>query len=135
MRARREQVVFGRFGRRGTAIVEFAMVLPLLLLILLGIIEFAHIMFVRHNLINAATQGARVGIMMNSTEEMMAAAVQDALDGSGLSGMEIDIQTTIDDPPSMRVFSRTSVPYSEASIFGGFLPDDFELTSGCTMYR
>ena len=44
-----------RYGRRGTAIVEMAIVTPILLLILLGIIEVSYIVYARNILINAAT--------------------------------------------------------------------------------
>ena len=60
----------GPRSRRGTAIVEMAIVMPFLMLLLLGIIEFGHIMFLRYNMINAATQAARVGVVTpNPTEK------------------------------------------------------------------
>ena len=45
--------------QKGLAMVELALLLPLLLLILLGIIEFGRALFVKNDLTNAAREGAR----------------------------------------------------------------------------
>jgi Flp pilus assembly protein TadG len=50
-------------GQRGAAVVEFAVVLPLLLVILFGIIEFGFYIYNLHMLTNASREGARVGIV------------------------------------------------------------------------
>jgi Flp pilus assembly protein TadG len=51
---------------RGAAAVEFALVLPVLLLILFGIIEFARAWNVRQTLTDAAREGARVAVVNNA---------------------------------------------------------------------
>lgn len=53
----------GRSGRRdrGQAMLEFALVLLLLLLILLGTIDFARLFFTWSSMANAAREGARFG--------------------------------------------------------------------------
>lgn len=48
---------------RGAAAVEFAIVLPLLLLVLFGIIEFSVAFFDKAVITNASREGARVGIL------------------------------------------------------------------------
>jgi Flp pilus assembly protein TadG len=50
----------------GQGLVEFALVLPLLLLLLLGMAEFARIFAIYSNLFNAAREGARYGIVYPS---------------------------------------------------------------------
>ncbi len=47
---------------KGQGLVEFALILPLLLLLLLGIFEFGRVLFIYSNLFNAAREGARYGI-------------------------------------------------------------------------
>jgi len=49
-------------GQRGAAAVEFAIVLPLLALILFGIIEFGLLFYNKQVLTNASREGARAGI-------------------------------------------------------------------------
>jgi TadE-like protein len=55
--------IFGR--RRGVAVVEFAVVLPLLLLLLVGIWELGRIIHVQIVLNNAARDGARLAAQAN----------------------------------------------------------------------
>ncbi len=52
-----------RPSRRGTTLVEAAFVLPLLLLVLLGAIEYGWLLFNVQQITNAARQGARVAIL------------------------------------------------------------------------
>jgi len=49
--------------RRGQGLVEFALILPVLLLVLVGIFEFARILFIYVNVSNAAREGARYGVV------------------------------------------------------------------------
>lgn len=47
---------------KGQGLVEFALILPLLLLLLLGIFEFGRVLFIYSSLFNAAREGARYGV-------------------------------------------------------------------------
>lgn len=51
-----------QLNERGAVATEFALLLPILLTILLGIIEFGMIMYGREIVTNAAREGARAGI-------------------------------------------------------------------------
>ena len=50
-------------GRRGQALVEFALVVPVLFLLFLGIVETGRLVFYLHTLNNAAREGARYAIV------------------------------------------------------------------------
>lgn len=52
-----------RGSRRGQSAVEMALILPVLLVVLMGIIEFSRALFTRSVLSNAAREGARYGII------------------------------------------------------------------------
>jgi Flp pilus assembly protein TadG len=52
-----------RHNQKGAAIVEFAIILPLLLLLLFGIIEFSLLMYNKAMITNASREGARRGIV------------------------------------------------------------------------
>lgn len=54
-------------GRRGAAAVEFAIVAPVFLLLLGGIIEFGQAFRIQHALSTAARRGARSAVMSGST--------------------------------------------------------------------
>ena len=50
-------------SRRGQSVVEFAFVLPLLLLLTFGMIEFGFFIYNKQIITNAAREGARIGII------------------------------------------------------------------------
>ena len=72
--------------RRGVAAVEFAVVASLLFVLILGIIELGRAMMVLEVLNNAARNGARVGVLSGSTNDLVTKAVNDTLSGSTVSG-------------------------------------------------
>ncbi len=53
-------------SERGASLVEFALILPLLLVILFGIIEFGLIMYNKAIITNASREGARRGIVFRT---------------------------------------------------------------------
>lgn len=54
--------------RKGAALLEFALTLPVLLFLLLGIMEFASVFFVRHAILHAASEATRSYAIGESTE-------------------------------------------------------------------
>jgi hypothetical protein len=50
-------------GQRGVAMVEFAIILPLLLVLTFGIIEFGLVLYNKQVITNASREGARAGIV------------------------------------------------------------------------
>jgi Flp pilus assembly protein TadG len=52
-----------RRGERGQGLVEFALVLPVLLLIMLGLFDFGRAIYAFNTVSNAAREGARVAIV------------------------------------------------------------------------
>jgi len=57
-----------RFKHRGTAVVEFALVLPLLLLVVDGVMEFSMVMYDKVILTNAAREAVRAGSMIQTVK-------------------------------------------------------------------
>lgn len=119
-------------GRRGAVIVELAIVMPVLLLMVFGIIEFGHAAFVRHVMINAATEGAREAWMTGSEEQVMA-VVERALADGGIAHYDIVREYTSEEPPGRAETVTLRVPYSEVSLLGVF--DNFALTATSTQLR
>ncbi len=57
----------GRFGQdRGAAVVEFAIVVPVLLLILFGLIDFGRLFFVQLSAKNAVREAARTWVVADT---------------------------------------------------------------------
>lgn len=65
--------------RRGQALVEFALLLPILLVILVGILEFGRVLFIYVNLFNSAREGARLGIVNPTNPTQIRQTVLDRL--------------------------------------------------------
>ena len=55
------------WNQKGVAAVEFALVLPVLVLLLLGIIEFSVALYDKAVVTNASREGARAGIVFRDT--------------------------------------------------------------------
>lgn len=106
LRATKGGLVFRRFRRNadGTAALEFGLVLPLLLVILLGIVDYGHIYFTRLSMSNAAREGARVGVTLPETEAQAAAvaAATGYLDRAGISAV-VTATTPSDTDPTVTV--------------------------------
>jgi hypothetical protein len=135
---RRRGHPLNRHARRGAVVVEFAVVLPLLALLVFGIIEFGHVFFVRQGLINAARVGARTATLCMDDDQrgpLVVARVQQALANGGLSGYNIAIDYVLQPPPSNAHVVTVSVPYSEVTLLGAFFAfSDFTLRSSCAMF-
>lgn len=115
--------------RRGAAIVEMAVVSPLLLTMVFGVIEFGNSFMVRQMLTNAAREGARVAaIQPVADDEAIRNAVRTAMAARG--GIVIDngdIEIThwckVGGPGGTPDFTETvkiTVDYDDVAIFGTF---------------
>jgi hypothetical protein len=73
-------------GTDGAAAVEFALIVPLLILLLFGITQFG-LTFIRYQGVqSAAREGARIASLSQTTDSMIRARVCDSYDGSQCSG-------------------------------------------------
>ena len=89
-----------RRNAEGTAALEFGLLLPLLLVVLLGIIDYGHIYFTRLAMSNAAREGARVGVTLPEDEASAAAtaAANDYLSQAGVSAAVVATTPSDADP-------------------------------------
>jgi Flp pilus assembly protein TadG len=83
-----------RAAESGAELIEFAIALPILLLVLTGILDFA-IMFQRYQVVsNAAREGARVAILPDFTADDVKTRVKNYLSASGLTAVAPDPTVT-----------------------------------------
>jgi Flp pilus assembly protein TadG len=80
--------------RRGGAILEAALVLPILLALSFGMIEYGYFFFLKHTLQGAARDGARIAIVPNGTNAKITSTVAASMQAAGLenSGYQVEIQ-------------------------------------------
>src|SRR5712692_9627336 len=76
---------WGFESERGTALMETALTLPLLLLVSVGIFEFGRAYQTWQILTNAAREGARVAILPNPAPNAVDARVREYLQIGGLA--------------------------------------------------
>ena len=121
---------------KGTAVVELAVVLPLLLTIVFGIIEFGWVFMVRETLVNASREGCRVAVLQGSTQQDIMDRVADSMAGAGLSGYSVQITTSTPSNPTETV--KVLIPYGEVSLLGGYFfggSTDFNLAATTVMRK
>lgn len=79
-----------RSGGDGQSVVEFAMILPLILLLFFGVLDMGRAVFMHNSLSQAARQGNRVAIV-NQTESVIKARTIAAAPTLGLGNSNIDV--------------------------------------------
>lgn len=91
-----------RRERRGNAVLDAAFVLPILISLAFGTIEYGYFFFVKHSLQGAAREGARVGILPNATNAQVLEAVASSLHAAGLnsSPTSLDAKFTLNSSPA-----------------------------------
>jgi Flp pilus assembly protein TadG len=80
------RVLKGRSRRGGQAVVEFALILPIFVLLVFAAIEFGRAYYDLHLLTTAAREGARTGSLAGKIESDVEGAVNDFLTGAALAG-------------------------------------------------
>lgn len=105
-----------RCRRRGAAAVEFALVAPLLVLLILGLIEFGRMMMVQQVLTNGAREGARKAVLPGVTDTVVYQTVDDFMTGSSLSGHSRSVSPGPSGAaPGDAVTVTVSIPFSKVS--------------------
>ncbi len=108
---------FCRRKRRGAAVVEFAVVAPVLILLVFGMIEFGRMVMVQQIITNASREGARVAVLDGSTRTGVETTVQGYLQSGSINGATVTVSP---DPPSgagygAPVTVNVSVPFDQVS--------------------
>lgn len=111
-------------NERASSTVEFALVLPIMLLILMGTVEFGRIMSVSQMLNSAAREGARTATLPGANNSIVQDRVNEELASAGLPNGIIELTpsdiTTANrnDPVTVRV----TLPYTDIAWVPGFIP-------------
>jgi Flp pilus assembly protein TadG len=80
-------------SRRGNAVIEAVLVIPILLLLAFGTVEFGHFFFIKHSLQGAAREGARAAIVSGATNADVNNAVSTSMTAAGLQGSGYTVTT------------------------------------------
>jgi hypothetical protein len=133
-----------RRKRQGAAVVEFAVVAPVFILLIFGMIEIGRAIMVEQVLTNAAREGARVAVLdsANPTHDVIVGKVQTYCHNLGITvnASEVDVNPTEPTASSCKngdpVSVTVSVPYSRVSwVAAPFFMKDKTLKARAVMRR
>jgi Flp pilus assembly protein TadG len=100
-------------GQRGSAVVDFVLVLVVLVPVFLGILQVALVLLVRNTLASAASEGARYAATLDRGPDDGVARTRDQIDGaiSGRFARDVSARTaTVDGAEGVEVTVRVVVP-------------------------
>ncbi|MFQ5973899.1 MAG: TadE/TadG family type IV pilus assembly protein, partial [Alphaproteobacteria bacterium] len=120
-------------GQSGSVAVEFAILAPVLMIFLFGIIEFGSLLYVHNNMENAARETARrmaVGALSAADAQQYA---DNFLAYSGMTFTVAASEPDPTDPTDTDVSVTISVPMADAAMVGFPVPLGGTLQAGVTM--
>jgi Flp pilus assembly protein TadG len=131
-------------GRFGIAAVEFALIVPLFLLLLAGIIEFGQAFYIKHSLSIAARRGARASIVEGATTYGVTQKVRtDCHLILGVDESDVQVHVIVNGGAGAdlsqaesgdEVTVMASVSYSDAGVgFYANLMSSSPITASCTL--
>lgn len=97
-------------SRRGNAVLDAALVLPVLLSLTFGTVEYGYFFFVKQSLQGAAREGCRAGITPTATNTIVTQAIAASLNAAGLNAST----TTLD-----AKYSLTLTPSNVSGVSAG----------------
>ncbi|MFO0902865.1 MAG: TadE/TadG family type IV pilus assembly protein [Pirellulales bacterium] len=127
--------------RRGAAALEFALILPVFLTLVLGMIELGRIVMVLQSLTYASREGCRIAVLDGSTSSAVTSRVNQALGGSAITMPPATVVITPSNPSSAAydepVTVTVQVAYSQVSWLPTthFVGSDAVLKASITMRR
>jgi Flp pilus assembly protein TadG len=115
-----------RRQRRGVSLVEAALVFPVLLLLLLGLLEYGWIFLCAQQITHAARHGARVAALADATADQAYQAIDTWMTEAGFASGSYTRVCTADVAPGQLV--EVIVTGHGLSIMGSFVPspDSYE---------
>lgn len=125
-----------RFSRRGTAVVEAAVVAPLMLLSMFGMMEVGYAFMIKQTVTLASREGARAAALPGGTMTEVTAAVDAAMGAADLTSYSTDSNVSGLSPTDVEVWVEVSIPFSRVSFTGNMLGGgSFNITSRTSMRR
>ena len=109
-----------RKNRRGAAVVEFAIVAPIFFLLIFGMIEFGRVVMVQQLLTNASREGARLGVLNDTTTSQVQTRVINYLAGANITVVTSNVNVVYASDSSSpgggeSVTVTVSVPFNQVS--------------------
>ncbi|MCC9600218.1 pilus assembly protein [Stieleria sp. JC731] len=113
-------------ARHGAAAVEFALIVPLMLIFTFGLIEMSRISIIKESIIQASREGARVGIRPTASSSDVQTRIGEELQIMNITGASITVTPSQLDTaqPGDEVSVKIEIPISAVSLVPGFFNFD-----------
>ena len=108
--------------RRGQALVEFALIAPILILLIMGIVEFGRIFSAQQTVTNASREGARTGILPNSSTTDVSNTVSSFMSTAGLTATPTVTCTNVGPTVQSGAPTSVTVSYTLPILTGTIIP-------------
>lgn len=102
-----------RIRRRGSAVLDAALVFPVLLSLTFGCVEFGHFFYIKHTLQGAAREGARAAATGTANSDVTT-AVTNAMNAAGIPAAKYS--TTIQDTSGNNLTISSTNPTAGTAI-------------------
>ena len=125
---------------RGAAVVEFAVICPLLMTLIFGMIEYSYMFLMRQTLGNAAREGCRIAVLQSSTGDYAEAGarIAEIMNAAGIQEGEYSVAMTHADatatPPITTETVEITLPGDKVSLTGYFGAQS-DLKGWCSMRK
>jgi Flp pilus assembly protein TadG len=97
-------------SRRGTTLVEFALVVPIVFILFFAAVEFARVAMIRHTIDNAVYEAARFAMVPGGTAAAAQAEARRLLSIVGVNNPSIEVNPAVINRSTERVTVRIAVP-------------------------
>ncbi len=130
-----------RTNRSGAAAVEMALVLPIFLLFVFGIVEFGRAMMVSQLITTAARDAGRLAIMGGSSNTEVEQSIKDFLSQTlGVSSGDVTVTITVSSGGDVATAQQgdlctiqVEVPFNKVSFIKGRYLDGVAIKGDCIM--
>ncbi len=120
--------------RRATAVVEMAVVMPIVFIICFGLIEISRLLMLQHTADAAAYEAAREGMVPGATANEAIAAANVLLNADGLKGTSVTVSPDVITESTPVLTVSVSIPVSQNSWLNFFSLGSSTITSEISLY-
>lgn len=112
-----------RGSRRGIAVVEFAVCLPILMAMVMGVIEASNAVFLQQGLTSAAYEAANVASAIGGTSTDATTRANAVLAALGIKNSTVSISPTVTTatPIGTTIVVTVSAPFASNSLVFGYI--------------
>ena len=123
-------------ARRGTVLIEAALLLPIIIFLTFAMMEYGWILLKSYQLSNAARHGARIAVRADSTAGEVTSEIDTLMASAGITGYSTSIDPGVDVERGESVTVEIQIPYDDNNLVGGpLVPTPANLKASVSMAK